>query len=142
MNWKSTLMLSGIGVLMGLAAVFGLTRSLEGPLWLVIGVGCSLWIARRLVRPFLHGFWVGLVGGAAATVIQAVFYSTYLERNPGQAVSVQDLPWNLSPRAFVLAVAPVSGLMSGLMLGLLSWLSSKLIGKKHRVSSVEAGSRA
>lgn len=56
--------LAPLGFLVGLACVFGYTNGLEPTIWLVAFILWALWIAKKVeTKHFLHGFWVGLIGG-------------------------------------------------------------------------------
>jgi hypothetical protein len=132
MNWKLIGLLCGFGVLMGGASVLGFTKGVEGLLWLVIGVICVWLIVWRAPVRFLpHGFFVGLIGGAVAPVIQFLFFSAYLANNPELATRFAEIPGGMEPRYFVLMLTPIIGLISGLMLGLACWLVAKLAGKSR-----------
>jgi hypothetical protein len=132
MNWKLIGLLCGFGVLMGGASVLGLTKGMEGLLWLVIGVIC-VWLIvwRAPVRFFLHGFFVGLIGGAVAPVVQFLFFATYRANNPELATRFAEIPGGMEPKYFFLMLTPIIGLASALALGLVCWLAAKLIGKKQ-----------
>jgi uncharacterized membrane protein YvlD (DUF360 family) len=132
MNWKLIGALSGFGVLMGVASVLGFTKGLEGLLWLVIaGVCVWLVVGRVPGRWFLHGFYVGLVGGAVAPILQVLFFSTYMANNPDLATKFAEIPGGMEPRMFFLVLTPGIALVSGLVLGLLCWLVAKLARKSR-----------
>ena len=128
MNWKLIVSLSGFGLAMGIASVLGFTRGVEGVLWLIIGLVCAVWIARTtLAKQFLHGFMVGLIGGAIAPLIQVIFFSAYLSNNPETTEQFAQVPVGLSVRSFILVMTPIIGILSGVVLGLLAWAVSKII---------------
>ena len=128
MNWKLILSLSGFGVLMGVLSVLGFTQGVEGWLWLALGIFCAGWMGTKLAeRRFLHGFLTGLIGGAVAPVIQAVFFSTYVANNPEFMDAVGQLPPGISPRLIAVVAIPVGGLLSGVVLGLLTMLAGKFL---------------
>ena len=130
MNWKLIGLLSGFGVLMGVASVLGFTKGLEGLLWPVIGGICVLLVVWRAPgRLFLHGFCVGLIGGAVAPVIQVLLFSTYMANNPELATRFAEFPVGMEARYFFLMLSPVIGLVSGLLLGFVCWLVARFAGK-------------
>jgi hypothetical protein len=132
MNWKLISLLSGFGVLMGVASVLGFTKGLEGLLWLVIAAVCVCLVAWRAPgRWFLHGFCVGLIGGAVAPVIQVLFFSSYMANNPDLATRFAEIPGGMEARYFFLMLTPAIGLLSGLVLGFVCWLVAKLPGKSR-----------
>jgi hypothetical protein len=132
MNWKLIGLLSGFGVLMGVTSVLGFTKGMEGLLWLAIAVICVFLIVWRApIRFFLHGIFVGLIGGAVAPVIQFLFFSTYLANNPELATKFAEIPGGMEPSYFVLMLTPIIGVISGLVLGVACWLVAKLAGKSR-----------
>ena len=132
MNWKLIGLLAGFGVLMGVASVLGLTKGIEGLLWLVIGIICVLGIVSRApTRSFLHGFLVGLIGGAVAPIIQFLFFAAYMANNPELSKRFAEIPGGMEAKYFFLMLTPVIGLGSGLVLGLVCWLVAKLAGRKR-----------
>jgi len=130
MKWKLIIPLSGFGLAMGIAAVLGFTKGIEGVLWLIIGIFCTVWIAKKVpANHFLHGFVVGLIGGALAPLVEGIFFSRYVSHYPEFNDPGYQIPGGLEPRTFVFALAPISGLISGVVLGLLSWAADKLLNK-------------
>ncbi|HXF04222.1 MAG TPA: hypothetical protein VNM72_02265 [Blastocatellia bacterium] len=139
MNWKLIVSLSGLGVLMGGASVLGLTRGSEGVLWLVFAALATVVIVRKAqTRPLLHGFFVGLIGGGLAPVVQFLFFSTYLASNPEVAEQFSRVPSGLGARYFVLVLAPVIGLVSGVALGLICWLGARLVVRRKGPAAGDA----
>jgi drug/metabolite transporter (DMT)-like permease len=131
-NRTIVLAVGALGLVMGVASVFGLTRGIEGWLWLGIAIAAALiiaWAAPR--RRFLHGFLAGALAGIAAPAVQAAMFRTYLVRNPELSASLNQIPGDLDPRLFFLATAPVIGALSGLVLGILSWIAGRLIGPRE-----------
>ena len=128
MNWKLILSLSGFGLLMGILSVLGLVSKVEGWLWLAIGIFCAGWMGTQLAeRRFLHGFLTGLIGGAVAPAIQALFFSTYVANNPEFTQAAAQLPPGIPLRLLVVVAIPVSGLLSGVVLGLLTLVAGKIL---------------
>ncbi len=128
MNWKLILSLSGFGVIMGALSVLGWTRGVEGWLWLAIGIFCAGWMGTQLAeRRFLHGFLVGLIGGAVGPAIQAVFFSTYVANNPEFSQAAAQLPPGIPFILIPIIAIPIGGLFSGVALGLLTLLAGKLL---------------
>ena len=132
MNFGLIGLLSVFGLAMGAATLMGaIPRGFEGPLWLVIGILCAIWIARQLSgRLFLHGFLVGALNGALSPSIQVLFFPLYLKNNPYAAEAFRQLPGGFSPRLFVLVSAPFIAILSGLVVGLLAWVAGKAMRRK------------
>jgi len=132
MNWNIVLLLSGFGLAMGAASVLGLTTGIELWLWLAIGVICVAVLVRRVHRKAgLHGFFVGLIGGGIAPVVQFLMFPAYLANNPQLEGDFAQLPGGLEPRYFVLLLAPLAGLVSGAVLGAASWLVGRLVARRN-----------
>jgi hypothetical protein len=128
MNWTLILSLSGFGLAMGLASVWGLTHGIEGMLWLAIGIVCATWIARKMpTSPFRHGLAVGVIGGGLSPLIQSLFFPVYALHNPDVVGTVYQFPGGLSMRAFFFALTPAIGITSGLALGLLAWTAGRIL---------------
>jgi hypothetical protein len=131
MNWKLILTLALSGAAMGLASVFGLTHGIELYLWVVIALAVAVFVARKVRRrQFLHGFWIGLIGGAISPLIQVVMWSTYINNNPELAQEFAQVPAGFDPRTFVLAASPLIAAFSGVVLGALTWTAGKMLGEK------------
>ncbi|HXH23882.1 MAG TPA: hypothetical protein VNI78_01460 [Vicinamibacterales bacterium] len=114
MKWKLVLLLAAFGVVMGLASVLGWTAGIELWLWLAIAVICIIVLLRLApAKLWLHCFFVGLIGGGVAPVIQFALFASYVANNPELQQEFAQLPGWLEPRYFVLLLAPVAGLASG-----------------------------
>jgi len=126
MDWKVIIILSVIGLLMGLLSVQGFTQKIEPLLWLLFGIATSLILSRNIEqKAFLHGILIGLAWGILNGLTQSVFFDTYLTNNPSVQQNFQKKPFIL-PRYFVLVTGPIIGLITGLVLGRLSLLLKKL----------------
>lgn len=130
MNWKLVLLLAAFGVVMGLASVLGWTAGIELWLWLAIAVICIIVLFRLApAKLWLHGFFVGLIGGGVAPVIQFLLFATYVANNPELQQEFAQVPGGLEPRYFVLLLAPVAGLVSGGVLAAGVWVAAKVVTK-------------
>jgi uncharacterized membrane protein YeaQ/YmgE (transglycosylase-associated protein family) len=128
MNWKLILSLSVFGVVMGLASVSGVTKGIEGWLWLVVWLICVVWIARAVAtKRFQHGFMVGFIGGAVAPLIQGLLYSTYTKNNPEMTQQFDRVTQGLPARPFVMVSGLIIGLITGLVVGAVTWVAGKFI---------------
>ena len=125
MDWKIVLLLSTIGIVMGLLSVKGYTQKIEPVLWLLFGIATSLILSKNLEPPFLHGLLIGIAWGLLNGLIQFTFFDTYSTNNPLLQQRFQKTTF-VQPRYFVLLTAPVIGLVTGLILGGLSLLFKKL----------------
>ena len=125
MDWKLVLLLSAIGIMMGLLSVKGFTQKIEPFLWLLVGAATSLIISKNTDRPFLYGLTIGIGWAVLNGLIQSAFFDTYVANNPSLQQSFQKKTF-VQPRYVALLTAPVIGLMTGLVLGGLSLLLKKL----------------
>ena len=125
MDWKLVLLLSAIGIIMGLLSVRGFTQKIEPFLWLLFGIATSLILSKNIDRPFLYGLAIGMGWGVLNGLTQSAFFDTYLANNPSMQQTFQKKTF-VPPRYFALLTAPVIGLITGLVLGGLSLLFKKL----------------
>lgn len=131
MNWKLILSLACLGGAMGVASVFGLTTGLELYLWIVIAATVAVIVARKVARrQFLHGFWIGIIGGAMSPLIQVALWATYIRNNPDLAIEFEQVPAGFDPKLFLLAAAPLISALSGIVQGALAWAAGKMLGEK------------
>ncbi len=135
LNWRIILLLSGFGLAMGIASVFGITTGIEGLLWLIIGIFSAVVIAMKVQsKHFLHGLLVGIIGGLVASFVQVIFFPTYLTNNPESAKEMTQIPGGPNPRFFVLMLAPIISVASGLILGALSWVAAKIVRRNSAIA--------
>jgi hypothetical protein len=131
MNWKLVFTLSAIGLIMGTAAVLGVTGWIEAVLWLLVGIACAWIIARNVSeKHFSHGFVVGFINSAIAHIIQILFFDTLAENNPDVAARLASSEaglGELGPRTFVLVIMPFISITSGLLLGFFTWIAGKVV---------------
>lgn len=131
MNWKLIVSLACLGGAMGVASVLGLTTGLELYLWIVIAATVAVIVARKVPsRQFLHGFWVGIIGGALSPLIQVALWTMYIRNNPDLAAEFEQVPAGFDPRLFLLAAAPLISALSGIVQGALAWTAGKALGEK------------
>ena len=125
MDWKLVLLLSAIGIIMGLLSVKGFTQKIEPILWLLFGIATSLILSKNIDRPFLYGLAIGMGWGVLNGLTQSAFFDTYLANNPSIQQTFQKKTF-VPPRYFALITAPVIGVITGLTLGGLSLLLKRL----------------
>lgn len=126
MDWKVIVILSGLGLIMGLLSVKGFTGKLEPFLWLLFGIAVSLVLSKNIDdRVFFHGLLIGLAWGALNGLTQSVFFDTYITNNPQLQEGFQKTTF-MPARYFVLTTGPVIGLITGLVIGGLSLLLKKV----------------
>jgi hypothetical protein len=126
MDWKVIIILSAIGLIMGLLSVKGFTQKLEPFLWLLFGIATSLVLSKNIDnKTFLHGLLIGLSWGIINGLTQSVFFDTYLSNNPQLQQNFSKTSF-MQPKYFVLVTGPIIGLITGLVLGGLSLLLKKV----------------
>jgi hypothetical protein len=128
MNWRLILSLSLLGIVLGIASVFGFTSGREWLAWLCIGA-YSAWkfATRSREELFLHGFYLGILTGCFSSVVQALFISTFLANNPRMVEALNALPHDLHPAAVILIMGPIIGTVSGVVFGVLAVIIGKLV---------------
>jgi hypothetical protein len=128
MNWRLILSLSLLGIIFGIASVFGFTSGREWLAWLLIGAYSAWKFARRSGEElFLHGFYFGILTGCFSSVIQALFISSYLANNPRMIEALDALPHGLHPAAIILIMGPIIGSVSGVVFGVLAVIVGKFV---------------
>lgn len=126
MDWKVIIILSAIGLIMGLLSVKGFTQKLEPFLWLLFGIATSLVLSKNVDnKTFLHGLLIGLAWGIINGLTQSVFFDTYLSNNLQLQQNFSKTIF-MQPKYFVLVTGPIIGLITGLVLGGLSLLLKKM----------------
>lgn len=131
MNWPLILVLSGFGLVMGMATVFVIPPNLEPLFWLAIFVFCAIVIARVARRRFfLHGLAVSLVNSVWITAAHVLFFTTYLTNHPQEAAMSASMPLGSEPRLLMLIMGPIVGAVSGLVLGLFALVAAWLLGRR------------
>src|SRR5262245_63238438 len=119
MSWPLIVKLSLFGLVMSVATVFVISSRVEPFFWLAIFILCATVIARRApLRPFLHGLGVGIVNGIWMTSGHVLFFDQYAANHPAEVQGFANAA--LSPRAMMLVVGPVIGVVSGCVLGLIA----------------------
>ncbi|MBV6478594.1 MAG: hypothetical protein HGGPFJEG_01349 [Ignavibacteria bacterium] len=131
MNFKLWL-LTLFGVVMGFAAVFGLTQKNELYYWLIIGVVTAFAISKiTKEKIFIKSTVIGLFIGVFNGIIQFAMFNTYMENNPDTLDGFSKIPLSLAPQYVLLFAAPFSGLVFGMFTGLIALIFIKVTEKKH-----------
>jgi hypothetical protein len=126
MDWKVIIILSAIGLIMGLLSVKGFNQKLEPFLLLLFGIETSLVLSKNIDhKTFLHALLIGLAWGVINGMTQSVFFDTYLANNPQLQQNFQKTTF-MQPKYFVLVTGSVIVLITGLVLGGLSLLLKKV----------------
>jgi hypothetical protein len=120
MNWLLALLLSTVGILFGIAALFGLTGWGEWLLWLIGGIPCGIQLARNVQeRLFLHGFIAGGVGGFLSGLLRIIFFTTYAENNREAIAPFKDVG-TLGAQSMLIVETTGMSLLTGLLFGVLA----------------------
>jgi hypothetical protein len=136
MNIRLVLACAAVGGLTGLGTTMGwIPYGTET--WVTVAAGLILALMIGLLAPgklFLHGFLVGFLYEIAECAVILIAFDRYVASNP-QVIEVFDkLP--MSPKMFIVILAPLVGIFYGLILGLLSWLASKVMRRKSVATAV------
>lgn len=128
MNWKLIFGLSIFGLAMAIGTVFAISPRAEPFFWLVIFIVCAFAIARQAsVRPFLHGFLLGIVNSVWVTGAHIVFFKRYLAGHPQEAAMMLSSRAPIAPKLLMAIVGPVVGIVSGVVIGILAYSVTKLL---------------
>ena len=133
MNWKLIVGLSLFGLLIGVAGISVITSRQEPFAWLVAFLISAYLIAR--FAPgwyFIHGLLVALLNSIWVTAAHLLFYPAYIAHHPEFVQLLVTTPLANRPRVFMLAQAPVAGVVSGIVLGLLAFLASRIFRRRAR----------
>jgi hypothetical protein len=128
MSWRLIFLLSLLSIPMGFASLLGLTGSYEWLMWLAVGI-FSAWrfATKTKVDLFLHGFYLGILDGIFNSVIQSIFFRTYLANNPRMVDAFSSLPQDLSPKLVLLIMGPIIGVVSGVAFGIITVVAGSLV---------------
>jgi len=123
-NRRLIALVSIIGPVMGTLVVLGVfPEGADRFAWMGVNLACAFAIARaRVNNAFWHGVVAGFIIGASATLVQGLFFNTYIANNPWVPERFTNQPAGFSLRIFVMMLVPFIGLAGGLLTGFLSWL--------------------
>lgn len=131
MKWKTILLLSLFGILMGLNSVFGIIKNVEWILWLVIAIISAYVLNKRTTKLLVtHAVVTGLFMGVLNAIIQSSLFDSYLANNP-EIEGFKQWPITVEPQYFLLMAGPFAGIIYGLIIGLFALIIKK-ISKKNR----------
>jgi hypothetical protein len=133
MNWKLIVGLSLFGLAIGVAGISVLSSTGEPFAWLVAFL-ISAYLIARFARGwyFVHGLLVALLNSVWVTAAHLLFYPVYMAHHPEFLQMLAATPLSTRPRVFMLAQAPVAGLISGIVLGLFSFIASRIFRPRSR----------
>ncbi|MBS1518558.1 MAG: hypothetical protein JSS91_10775 [Bacteroidetes bacterium] len=122
MNWKVILQLSLLGLLVGILSIFGIVnQTIELIVWLIIGVFSGYVIHKKMNKLiFTHSVITGLFMGILSSVIQSVFFNTYLKNNPSSLDGLKNIPAAMEPQYILLFSGPFLGIIFGVIIGLIA----------------------
>jgi len=82
LNWKLIFLLSGFGLVMGIATVFLIPSKIEPMFWLAIFIVCAYFISKQTEKPFSHGLLLGLANSVWITASHILFFNQYIANHP------------------------------------------------------------
>lgn len=142
MNWKLIFGLSLFGLAMAFGTVFAISPRVEPFFWLVIFVVCAFAIARQApLRPFLHGFLLGIVNSVWVTGAHIVFFNRYVAGHPQEAAMMLSSRAPIAPKFLMAIVGPMVGLVSGVVIGVLAYAVTKMLKSAPSVPTRKAARR-
>lgn len=126
MKWEFIGILSLGGALIGIASLWGMQESFEAILWLLLALFSPVFIARQTSnKVFLHGLASGIGMGLLHSLIQVLFFETYLKANPQTAKEFFNTQFPFSPRFLVAVIGPVVGILYGTVIGSFAVIAKK-----------------
>ena len=130
MNWKIVLVLSLLGVLIGIGNVFGLIMGIEWLVWLVAAVITAFVIEKTCSKLFVtQGFLTGFLQALFQGLVTAIFYQTYLAHNLEVLDEISKMPADIAPEFYIIIASVLIGLVYGLFIGLVVFIIRKLSKK-------------
>jgi hypothetical protein len=127
MNWIMILLLSGVGIVLGIAALFGATGWIEWVLWLAAGGLCGILIASNVnERLFMHGLVAGALGGFWGGIIHTIFFRTFAENNPAEVARFKEVGTTGAMPLLILQTAGMS-ILAGICFGIVAVVAGKFI---------------
>jgi len=130
MNVRFCVLLSGFGLLMGIATIYAIPSYAEPLFWLGIFIITAYVVARYAPgKYFLHGFLISLLNSIWVTLAHISRFYDYIASHPEYMQMIQSLPPALAehPRRMMLVTGPIIGVITGLVVGLFCWLASKFV---------------
>jgi uncharacterized membrane protein len=132
MNWKLIFNLSLFGFVMAIATVWWIPTNIEPLFWLAIFLYVAYRVAKKAPgKYFGHGFMISIFNCLWITAAHYGFYDAYAANHADEIDGYTKMGGMFAenPRAAMLVVGPVIGIVCGLILGLFSFIASKFVKK-------------
>lgn len=129
-NWKLILLLTPVGIAMGLLTLYWVPGRYEAVVGIPFFVLCAWFIGRYAHgRHFLHGFVQGMLNSGIATALHVVYSGVYFARHPQDAVlyARMSAESGATPQQAMMLMGAVVALMSGLVMGLFALIGRKTV---------------
>lgn len=137
MNWKLILLVSLLGVLIGLVNLFGLVELNQWFVAIVWWLIAALILGRFAPQKYFgHGLWTGVIESLVSTILIYLFFDMYVANNPKVAAQMAQMPEGLDARTMTLVSMLFGVVISGVVLGLLTLLSGKVFGEPETAAEV------
>ncbi len=139
LNWKLLKKLSLLGVVMGIATVWGWVGNYEGLAWFLLAVICALVIGRKVRRQhFPHGLLAGAIASLIAQIFQVIFFPAYLANSLEHTADFNQLPIDFPPRLLLALLAPFIAAASGIVLGVMSWAAARYVFRSPQAPAAQS----
>ncbi len=146
MNWKGIFAFGIVAGLSGLLTIYGVIPARAGyAVMLIIGLAVAYWVGNFTTgRPFLHGFWVGVVYGLVAGLIGILLFDTMLANNPQMAEQMKQAKEAFSgdfdrfTRIAMWIGLPFQMVVDGLIMGVFGWVGWMIFGGKKPAEEMTA----
>jgi hypothetical protein len=131
MRWTIILLMSMVGVLVGVLNIFGVLSGVGWWVWILLWVLMAVVLGKQVPgKYFMHGFLVGILSGVINSLLTYFFYDTYAANSPQFAEAAAKMPPGYDFRAMMLYTLPVNAAIGGVVMGLLTMLAGKIFGTK------------
>ena len=126
LNQKIIIKTSLFGVIIGIISVLGLSQQSEPFLLTIMIISTSIYLYKNLkFKHLLHSIIIGLSWGIDCTLIQILFFKTFILNNPTYNSIFIKINY-MNPKLLLLFLGIIIGLGSGLCIFSLIYLLSKL----------------
>lgn len=89
------------------SSILGRTGNAEPALWLVLCLAGAITFTRTREHPVRYAFPATFAAGLVSPLLQALLFPVLLAHNPAAAEQFRTVPGGMSPRVFILVMAPV-----------------------------------
>jgi hypothetical protein len=127
-------MLAGSAAI-GLAAVYGMTGDVEPTFWLALSVTGAFVFTRTREHPARYAFPATAAAALVSPLLHSLLFPIDLAHNPVVAKQMETIPGGLSPRLFILVMAPLVAIAYGGVTSLVTLAISRMVRRNPETAS-------